>query len=74
MAQWADRFLFEAMFYLPILRSFYYPFITSQDELVRVLNRNNMTDFVYLFKLLGMSDLEVFSVKYLEISIVLSHE
>ena len=39
-----------------------------------VINCNNIIDVTYLFKLLGMSDLEVFNVKYLEISILLSQQ
>ena len=51
------------------LHNFQYPSPPSQEELFRVLNCDNIKDVTYLFELLGMSDLEVFNVKYLEICI-----
>jgi hypothetical protein len=58
----------EVMFDSLILSSFHYPSRPSQEEIFRVLYCNHITDVRYLFNLLGMSDLEVFKVIYLEIS------
>jgi hypothetical protein len=41
---------------------------------MRVLNCNHIKDTSYLSELLRMSDLEVFNVKYLDISILFSQQ
>ena len=65
---------FEVMLDCLILSSFQYPFLPSQEELFRVVNCNHIIDVTYLSKLLGVGDLELCNVKYLEISILFSQE
>jgi hypothetical protein len=72
VANGEDKLPLEVMFDFLIPSSFQQPFIPSQEELFGVFNCNHIKDAIHLFKLLGMSDLEVLHVKNLELSITLS--
>ena len=69
------RLLFEVMLDYLILFSFQYASKASEEEHLRVLNCDNITNLTYLFfKTLGMSKSVFMNVKYLEIPMPFSQE